>query len=144
VLLAGVEVLGEEQGGPVQCLYSLVERFGEDLEHVRRPGGDVEDDVDVRLAGALGEPHRVVQEQLVRAGLEQNRREAGQVRVDRGASIGWLGSWPARYIAAVCARDSRVNSGSMPALVGGPVNSSGVIRLPRVVWPGFGHRAHGR
>ena len=30
------------------------------------------------------------------------------------------------------------------SLVGGPVNSSGVIRLPRVVWPGFGRRAHGR
>ena len=29
-------------------------------------------------------------------------------------------------------------------LVGDSVNSSGVIRLPRVVWPGFGLRAHGR
>jgi len=35
-------------------------------------------------------------------------------------------------------------AGQAADLVGGPVNSSGVIRLPPVVRPGFGQRAHGR
>ena len=47
-------MLGEEQGYSVECLVGLVERVDEHLEHVRYPGCDVEDHVDVRLAGALG------------------------------------------------------------------------------------------
>jgi hypothetical protein len=49
-----VEVLSEEQGCPVECLVGLVERSGEGLEHVRRPGCDVEDHVDVGIARVLG------------------------------------------------------------------------------------------
>ena len=47
-------MLGEEQGRPVEGLVGFVERPGEELEHVRRPGCDVEDHVDARLARALG------------------------------------------------------------------------------------------
>jgi hypothetical protein len=49
-----VEVLGEEQGCSVECLAGLVDRPDVGLEHVRHPGCDVEDHVDVRLARALG------------------------------------------------------------------------------------------
>ncbi len=87
-----VEVLGEKQGCPVQRLVRLVERSDERLKHMRHPGCDVEDHVDVRLASALGQPYGVIQEQFVRADLEQDRWEAGQVRVDSGASSGWFGS----------------------------------------------------
>ena len=45
-------MLGEEQGCSAECLIRLVERSDEDLEHVRRPGCDVEDRVDVRIARA--------------------------------------------------------------------------------------------
>jgi hypothetical protein len=34
-----------------------------------------------------------------------------------GESSGWFGFCPARYMVAVCSRDSRVKRGSMPALV---------------------------
>jgi len=85
----GVEVLGEEQDCSVECLVGLVERPDEGLEHMRHPGCDVEDHVDVRLTCALGQPYGVVEEQFVGADLEQDRREAGQVREDSGSEQ-WL------------------------------------------------------
>ena len=53
-LSVSVEVLGEEQRCPVECLVGFVKRSGEGLEHVRCPGRDVEDDVDIGIARALG------------------------------------------------------------------------------------------
>ena len=40
-----------------------------DWKDVRHSGGDVEDDVDVRVACFLGEAHGVVEQQFVRADL---------------------------------------------------------------------------
>jgi hypothetical protein len=71
------ELLSEEQGCSVESLIGLDKCLGEDLEHVRRLGGDVEGHVDVRRPCALGQPHGIVEEQFAAADLEQDRREAG-------------------------------------------------------------------
>ena len=75
VMLAsvGAEVLAEKQRGSVEGLVRLVERADERLEHVRHPDGDVEDHVDIRLPRARRQPYGVIEEQLVRADLEQDR-----------------------------------------------------------------------
>jgi hypothetical protein len=64
-----MQVLGEEEGGAVEGLVGFVELPDEGLEDVRHSGGDVEDDVDVRVACFLGEAHGVVEQQFVRADL---------------------------------------------------------------------------
>lgn len=58
---SGVEVLGEEEGGPVEGLIGFIEQAGEGLEDVRHASRDVQDDVDLGVPGTLGQAHRVVQ-----------------------------------------------------------------------------------
>ena len=47
---------------------------------MRHPGGDVEGDLDVGGGGLPGEADGVVEENLVRSGLDDQGRQAGQVR----------------------------------------------------------------
>ena len=49
-------MLRQEQGGTVQGEVGLIEPADEGLEDVGHAGGDIEDDVDLGVAGALGEP----------------------------------------------------------------------------------------
>ena len=49
------------------------------LEDVRYPGGDVEGDLDVGGGGLPREADGVVEEDLVRSGLDDQGRQAGQV-----------------------------------------------------------------
>jgi hypothetical protein len=53
------------------------------LEHVRDTGNDIECYLDVVLCGLTGQPDRVVKQDLVRPDLDQQWRQAGQVREDR-------------------------------------------------------------
>jgi hypothetical protein len=50
------------------------------LEDVGHAGGDVEGDLDVGAGGSFGEAESVVEQDLVRSGLDDQRRQAGQVR----------------------------------------------------------------
>ena len=84
------QVLGEDQGGSVECVVGFVELADERLEDVRNAYGDVEDDIDVGFSGAFGEPDRIVQQEFVRADLQQYRREAGQIGVHRGGGVDGL------------------------------------------------------
>ena len=52
------------------------------LEDVRHPRGDVEGDLDVGGGGLSGEADRVVEQNLVGSGLDDQRRQAGQVGED--------------------------------------------------------------
>jgi hypothetical protein len=63
---------------------------------VRHFRGDVEDDVDLGVGRAQGEPARVVEEHLVGADLDQQGRQAGQVGRHRRAE---------QRVAAVLADD---------------------------------------
>lgn len=47
-------------------------------------GGDVEDDIHIGVAGALGQAGGVVEEDFVRADLQEQRREACRVGVGCG------------------------------------------------------------
>ena len=112
-----MQVLGEEPGGPVEGLVCLVERPEERLEHVRHRGCDVENDVDVHLPCALGEPYGVIEEELVRADLEQDRREAGQVRVNSGGEQWLVRVLTAEIQLAGMAQAGPVKNGSIPSFV---------------------------
>lgn len=65
----------EETAGPVQRLASLGQHSGEALEHVRNTRSDLQRDRDVGGRGSPGKPHGVVEQDLVRAGLDEQRRE---------------------------------------------------------------------
>jgi len=69
----------QELSGSVQCSGRFVEDRIEALEHVRHPRGDVEGDLDVGGAGLLREADGVVEENLVSSGLDDQRRQAGQI-----------------------------------------------------------------
>ncbi|MEA2550510.1 MAG: hypothetical protein QOE25_279, partial [Actinomycetota bacterium] len=49
------------------------------LEHVGHSGDDVEGDLDVGRGGLSREADRVVEEYLVTSGLDDQRRQAGQL-----------------------------------------------------------------
>ena len=61
---------------------------------MRYCGGDVEADLDVGGGGLAGEADSVVEEDLVGSGLDDQGRQAGQVRED-GADQGRAASCPA-------------------------------------------------
>src|SRR6266566_1437717 len=73
------EMRRQELSGSVQCSGRLVEDRVIGLEDVRHPGGDVKGDLDVGGGGLPGEADGVVEEDLVRSGLDDQGRQAGQV-----------------------------------------------------------------
>src|ERR1700719_661812 len=70
---------GQELSGSVQRCGRFVEDRVVGLEYVGHPGGDVEGDLDVGGGGLAGEADGVVEENLVRSGLDDQGRQAGQV-----------------------------------------------------------------
>ena len=75
----------QELSGSVQCGGRFVEDRVIGLEDVRHPGGDVEGDLDVGGGGLLREADGVVEENLVRSGLDDQGRQP-----DRSANIGLM------------------------------------------------------
>src|SRR5258706_15332732 len=69
----------QKLSGSVQRRGRFVEDRVVGLEDVRHPGGDVEGDLDVGGGGLLREADGVVEEYLVSSGLDDQRRQAGQV-----------------------------------------------------------------
>ena len=69
----------QELSGPVQRCGRFVEDRVVGLEDVRHSGGDVEGDLDVGGGGLPGEADGVVEENLVRPGLDNQGRQAGQI-----------------------------------------------------------------
>jgi hypothetical protein len=74
---------GQEPSGSVQRNGRFVEDRVIGLEDVRNSRGDVEGDVDVGEGSLLGETEGVVEENLVSPGLDDQRRQAGQVGEER-------------------------------------------------------------
>src|SRR6478752_5540245 len=68
------EMCRQEPSGSGQRRGSLVEDRVVGLEDVGDPGGDVEGDLDIGGGRALREAERVVEEHLVRSGLDDQRR----------------------------------------------------------------------
>lgn len=62
---------------------ALIEHRGEPLEDMRDPRHDFERDRDIGFGGASGEPGGVVEEDFVRAGLDEQWWQASQVGEDR-------------------------------------------------------------
>src|SRR6266545_8240632 len=75
----GGEMRRQELSGPVQGRGRFVEDRVVGLEDVRHPGGDVEGDLDVGGGSLPGEADGVVEENLMRPGLDDQGRQAGQV-----------------------------------------------------------------
>src|SRR5258706_15367305 len=73
------EMRRQKLSGSVQRRGRFVEDRVVGLEDVRHPGGDVEGDLDVGGGGLLREADGVVEEYLVSSGLDDQRRQAGQV-----------------------------------------------------------------
>src|SRR3981081_380501 len=69
----------QEVSGSVQCRGPFVEDRVISLEDVGHPRDDVEGDLDVGGGGLPGEADGVVEENLVRSGLDYQGRQAGQV-----------------------------------------------------------------
>src|SRR5229473_6535351 len=69
----------QELSGSVQRRGRFVEDRVIGLEDVRHPGGDVEGDLDIGGGCLLREADGVVEENLVRSGLDDQGRQAGQV-----------------------------------------------------------------
>ena len=65
--------------GSVQRSSRVVEDRIEVLEDVRHPRGDVEGDLYVGGGGLLREADGVVEQNLVSTGLDDQRRQAGQI-----------------------------------------------------------------
>ena len=86
------------------------------LKDVRHARGDVEGDRDVGGGGLPREADRVVEEHLVRSGLDDQRRQAGQVGEDR-ADQAERGVLPRRVVGDTGPEGFRVNSGSASRLV---------------------------
>jgi len=84
-------VVLDEAGDPVEGGVAFVEEGGECLEDVRDTGGDVQDDGHIVGCCLAREAGGVVEEHLVRSGLDQQRRESGEVGED-GADqgVGWV------------------------------------------------------
>ena len=77
------EMRRQELSGSVQRRGPFVEDRVIGLEDVGHSRGDVERDLDVGGGGPLREADGVVEEDLVRSGLDDQRRQAGQVGEDR-------------------------------------------------------------
>src|SRR6266571_6470581 len=71
------EMRRQELSGSVQRRGRFVEDRVIGLEHVGHPGGDVEGDLDVGGGSHMGEADGVVEENLVRSGLDDQGRQAG-------------------------------------------------------------------
>jgi hypothetical protein len=69
----------QELPGPVERGPRLIDHRVKGLEDVRHPGSDVEGDLDVGGGGLPRQADRVVEENLVRAGLDNEGRQPGQV-----------------------------------------------------------------
>jgi hypothetical protein len=90
--VGGGPVCAGEGGGGLQRGVGLVEHHGERLEDVRYLGPDLQFDVDVVFGGAGCQPYGVVQQDLVRADLDEQGREPRQVGEDRaGQGRGGVG-----------------------------------------------------
>ena len=88
----------QELSGSVEGRARFVEDRVIGLEDVGHPGGDVECDLDVDGGGLVREAEGVVEENLVRSGLDEQGRQAGQVGEDR-ADQGKSGVVSRRVIA---------------------------------------------
>ena len=87
----------EELSGSVQRRGRFVEERVIGLKDVRHPGGDVEGDLHVGGGSLAGEADGVVEEKLVRSGLDDQGRQAGQVR-EYGADEAERGVVPRRIV----------------------------------------------
>jgi hypothetical protein len=74
----------QQLSGSVQCGGRFVEDRVVGLENVWHPRGDVERDLDVGGGGLPREADRVVEEDLVSSGLDDQGWQAGQVVRIRG------------------------------------------------------------
>jgi hypothetical protein len=83
---------------------------------VRHLGGQVEGDRDVVVGGLLREPDGVVQEDLVRPGLDDQGRQARQVGEYRADETEG-GVLPGRVVGDPGWSSSRLSRGSTPFLV---------------------------
>jgi hypothetical protein len=106
----------QELSRSVQGGGRFVEDRVEGLEDVRHPGGDVEGDRDVGGGGLPGQADGVVEEDLVRSGLDDQGRQAGQVGEDR-ADQADSGVVSGRVVGTRAWRSSRLSSGSAARLV---------------------------
>ena len=82
------EMRRQELSGSVQRRGRFVEDRVIGLKDVGHPGGDVEGDLDVGGGGLPGEADGVVEENLVRSGLDDQRRQAGQLGEDGADQAG--------------------------------------------------------
>jgi hypothetical protein len=86
-------VLPHEAAGSGQRGLAFVQGGGVCLEYVGYAGYDVQGDRDVIVGGPGGLSYRVVEENLMRAGLDQQRRQTRQAAVDRAdRGIGCAGA----------------------------------------------------
>src|SRR5690242_6771490 len=69
----------QELSGSVQRRGRFVEDRVIGLENVGHPRGDVEDDLDVGGGSYTGEADGVIEEDLVRPGLDDQGRQAGEI-----------------------------------------------------------------
>src|SRR3954471_5398911 len=76
---SAAEMRRQELSGSVQCRGRFVKDRVIGLEDVRHPGGDVEGDFDVGSSSLPGEADGVIEENLVRSGLDDQGWQAGQV-----------------------------------------------------------------
>ena len=91
------ETRRQELAGSVQRRGRFVEDRVIGLEDVGHPGGDVEGDLDVGGGSLPGEADGVVEENLVRSGLDDQGRQAGQVG-EYGADEAESGILPRRVV----------------------------------------------
>src|SRR6266508_522033 len=91
------EMRRQELSGSVQRRGRFVEDPVIGLEDVGHPGGDVEGDLDVGGGGLPGEADGVVKENLVRSGLDDQGRQAGQLG-EYGADEAESGILPRRIV----------------------------------------------
>ncbi len=106
----------QELSGPVQCGGRFVEDRVKGLEDVRHPGGDVEGDLDVGGGGLSRQADGDVEENLVASGLDDERRQAGQVG-EYGADEASSGVLSRRIAGDPELQEFPLSSGSTPRLV---------------------------
>src|SRR3954470_13340435 len=87
----------QELSGSVQGRGRFVEDRVIGLEDVGHPGGDVESDLDIGGGSLPGEADGVVEENLVRSGLDNQGRQAGQLG-EYGADEAESGICPRRIV----------------------------------------------
>jgi hypothetical protein len=76
------KMCGQKAGSPLQSAVALVDDRCECLENVRNGRGDVQGDGDVVGRSPGGQSGRFVEEDLVRSGLDESRREPFEVGED--------------------------------------------------------------